>query len=405
MKYPPPYWGLNPQITFCNHGSYGAYPLAVKEVLDKYTAEINQCPDAFYWVEYREKLQKVRQAIASFVTANYENIVVIPNATFAVNSIFRSFPFTSRQEIIVINHNYGACRNVIKYVAQQKNLNIVEVEIPFTGLSPAEIITKIEAKCTPSTVLCFIDHLASASSLLFPVKEIIASLKKRGILTFVDGAHAPGQIELNLEEIGAAFYAGNLHKWASSPRGTAFCYVDQQYHHLIEPAIISWGSSQSVQGKDTTLAEKFSILGTRDLAPFMAIPAALSFINNAYTGGFPSFLERNQTLALEALKICQSYFNLPQILPPWRAMFYSIELPFLVKPSLEKLIQKEQENSLIPAHLVLSNILLRDYQIDAFLQVIHNKYILRISSYCYNCLEDYQKLCLACEDLITKKLT
>jgi isopenicillin-N epimerase len=138
---------------------------------------------------------------------------------------------------------------------------------------------------TERTRLIFLSHITSTPALIFPVSEVCRRARELGILTLVDGAHAPGHIHLALDELGADFYTGNCHKWLCGPKGAAFVHVRPEHHSLLDALVISWGYLDDFRthtGFDaytgsTLLERRHQWQGTRDISAFLAVPAAIDF--------------------------------------------------------------------------------------------------------------------------------
>jgi len=150
-------------------------------------------------------------------------------------------------------------------------------KIRFPLTSKEDFIAQFTAGISDRTKLIFISHLTSSTALRLPVEEICAIANDRGIMVYVDGAHAPGQLPIHLTQLGADIYTGACHKWMMTPKGSSFLYVKKELHHLFEPLVISWGY-KTANPSGSLLLDNHQLQGTRDYAAFLTIPAAIDFM-------------------------------------------------------------------------------------------------------------------------------
>jgi isopenicillin-N epimerase len=293
------HWLLDPSIVYLNHGSFGATPRAVLEKQDEFRLRMEREPVRFLARELEPMLDDVRAELAAFVGAAPDDLALLPNATAGVNAVLRSLDLDKHDELLVTSHEYLASRNALDHVASLSGAKIVAVEIPFPIASAETIVERVLAAVTDRTRLFLVDHISSQTALIFPVERLIAELSARGIDTLVDGAHAPGQLPLDLASLGAAYYAGNLHKWVCAPKGAAFLYVRRNRRYTIHPAAISHGYSATVRDRSRFHLE-FDWTGTFDPSAWLSVPAALRFIASLVPGGWPEVRERNHALAVRA---------------------------------------------------------------------------------------------------------
>lgn len=232
---------LDPGVIFLNHGSFGAAPRPVFEAYQRWQLRLERQPVKFLARELLAELHSSRRVLGQFLGAGEDNLVFIPNATYGVNLVARSLGLKPGEEILTTDHEYGACDNIWKFIAKKTGARIVRRQIPLPVSSSSEIVEQLWKGVTPRTRLIFLSHITSPTALRMPVRAICARARKAGILTLIDGAHAPGQIPLNLSRLGADFYTGNCHKWLLAPKGSAFLHVQPERQQLIEPLIVSWG--------------------------------------------------------------------------------------------------------------------------------------------------------------------
>lgn len=306
------HWTLDPDITFLNHGSFGAAPRIVQEAQNEYRAQLEREPVRFFVRELEPLLDAARSELADFLGADAEGLAFVPNATAGVNAVLRSLDLDKFDELLVTTHEYNASRNVLDYVADLAGAKVVVADVPFPIASPDVVVERVLEKVTDRTRLLLIDHVTSQTALILPVQRIVAELASRGIDTLVDGAHAPGFLPLNVKEIGAAYYTGNLHKWVCAPKGAAFLYVRANRRAGIRPALISHGANSTRRDRSRFHLE-FDWTGTFDPSPWLCVPHALRFLGKLLPGGWISLVQRNRELALEVRDLlCETL----QIAPP-----------------------------------------------------------------------------------------
>jgi isopenicillin-N epimerase len=275
---------LDPELIFLNHGSFGACPKAVMAALQGWQLAMEKNPVEFLGRRSAELLAASRAVLAREVGADPEHLVYIPNATTGVNTIARSLPLGPGDEILTTDHEYGACDNTWDFVCQRTGAKMVHTEIPLPFKSE-EFSQRIWAAVTPRTRVIFLSHITSTTGLIFPLEELCRRARQAGILTLIDGAHAPGHIPLNLNTLGADFYTGNCHKWLCAPKGAAFLHARPEHHPLIQAPVVSWGYSNQLSGHasfdaytgSNLLERRLQWQGTRDLAAFLSVPAAIEF--------------------------------------------------------------------------------------------------------------------------------
>jgi isopenicillin-N epimerase len=278
---------LNPDITFLNHGSFGAMPIPVRAAQQAWRDRLERQPVLFLGREVLDELRTAMATLAAYVGGRPEEMVFVPNATFGVNVVARSLEKTLQpgDEILGNDHEYGACANAWEAVCRRTGAHYVRHALPMPDgdqdgapLSPEAMVELLWAGVTPRTRVIFLSHITSPTAVRLPVEEIAARARAMGILTLVDGAHAPGQLDLNLAEIGADFYTGNCHKWLCAPKGAALLQVRPEHQHLMEPLSVSWGSEPH-RGIRTGNDFQDAMIwhGTDDPTAYLSVPAAIAF--------------------------------------------------------------------------------------------------------------------------------
>ncbi len=306
------HWPIDPKIIFLNHGSFGSCPRPVLEFQRALCDRMERQPVQFLVRDLEPMLDEARAALARFVGANPDNLVFVPNATAGVNTILRSLSFEPGDELLVTDHEYNACKNALQFVATQTGANVVVAPLPFPVESTGELVEAILSRVTSRTRLALIDHVTSQTALVLPIARIVRELAARGVDTLVDGASRPGMAPLRLEELGAAYYTGNCHKWLCAPKTTALLHVRPDRQPVIHPLTISHGLTSPRKDRSRFLIE-FAWPGTWDPTPCLSVPESLRFLGGQLPGGWEELQLRNRRLALEARQIlCQTL----QIKPP-----------------------------------------------------------------------------------------
>jgi len=284
-----PLWHLDPDGTFLNHGSFGACPKEVLAVQTGWREEMEHQPDQFF----RRKVfsdssdNAVRQAggrLAAFVGTTVDRVAFVANATEAVNTVLHAVDLKAGDEVLVLDCAYNAVRLAAEDTCRRARAAVVKVALPIP-LTANDVVERIADAAGPRTRLAIVDHIASPTARVFPVAEITRALKAKGVRVLIDGAHAVGQLALDLPAIGADWYTANAHKWLYAPKGSAFLYATEAVADITVPLSVShWHGF--------AFPRAFDYVGTRDVTPFLTVPAALDFIERFGAAEVRSRLER-----------------------------------------------------------------------------------------------------------------
>jgi len=313
-------YSLDPAITFLNHGSFGSCPKPVLAYQRQWQDRIEARPIEMLGRRSDEMLSDAKAVLGPFLGVKKNDFAFVTNATDAANAILRSLTFKPGDELLTTSHVYGAIRKTLRYVADRCGAHVIEVNVQAPLAGPRDVVSAIEAQLTDRTKFVVVDHVTSPTALVYPVKEIAKLCTSRGIDILIDGAHAPGMLDLDIASIGATYYIGNLHKWVCAPKGAGFIWVAPSHQADIHPTVISHHYTEG-------FAEEFSWQGTRDFSPWLAAAEAIRFIGQF---GWPRVREHNHALATWAQQRLTSMWQVPATSPMDGSMLGSmvtIQLP------------------------------------------------------------------------------
>jgi isopenicillin-N epimerase len=287
------HWGLDPSVTYLNHGSFGACPSEVLAAQAALRLEMERELVDFLSVSLPARLNATRNELAAFLGAEPADLAFVTNATAGVNAVLRSLSFEPRDELLVTSHTYNACRKTIDYVASQSKARIVVANLPFPCRGDDAIIAAVLDHVSSRTRLALIDHVTSPTAMVLPLARLVSELRTRGVDTLVDGAHAPGMVPVALSALGAAYYTGNAHKWMCAPKGAGFLHVRRDRQAPLHPNVISHGYATGFQAE-------FDWTGTFDPTAWLCIAESLRFMGKLLPGGWPELMARNHALVIRA---------------------------------------------------------------------------------------------------------
>jgi isopenicillin-N epimerase len=292
---------LDPSVTFLNHGSFGACPRAVFERYQAWQRELEREPVEFIARRLPDLLAEARAELAAYVGARPDDLTFVQNATTGVNIAARALQLKPDDEVLSTNLEYGAC-----VLTWQSMCRFVQVDLD-------ELFDHV----TERTRAVYVSHITSATALLLPVEEIVTRAHSLGLPTIVDGAHAPGHVEVDVEALGADFYAATCHKWMCAPKGAGFLHVRPEWQERVGGAIVSWGYEEPA-----TFLSRTEKQGTRDSAAYLSVPAAIAFQREH------DERERCAALAREARRELCALFGTDPIAPePMVRQMVTVRLP------------------------------------------------------------------------------
>lgn len=378
---------LDPEVTFLNHGSFGATSRPVFEAYQNWQRRLERQPVRFIAREMLDHLHAARQHLGRYLNAPPDDLVFVPNATFAINIVARSLDLQPGDEILASNHEYGACNNLWDFVCRKTGAHYIQQPVPLPVSDPAEVVEQLWRGVTPRTKVIFLNHLSSPTALKFPVEAVCRRARQTGILTLIDGAHAPGQIPLELQDVQADFYAGNCHKWMMSPKGAGFLYTRPERQALLEPLVVSWGWGDNCPyDAGSRYLNLLEWWGTKDPAAYLSVPAAIQFQQEH---NWEQVRQECRALAVETRRRINALTGLEPICPEpaqdgylWFQQMVSVRLPDQIDTQ------------------TLSTKLYDQYRIEVPIQRWNEHNFVRISFQGYNNPADAEALLDALQDLL-----
>jgi isopenicillin-N epimerase len=317
---------LQPNVFYLNHGSFGACPRDVFEAYQKWQLDLERQPTEFLGRRFTELMREARTVLADYVGAHSDDLVYITNVTVGLNTVARSLRLAPDDEVLSTDHEYGALDRTWRFICQKRGTRYVRQPVDLPVTDAEQIVEAIWAGVNSRTRVLFLSHITSPTAIIFPVAELIRRAREMGILTIVDGAHAPGQIPLDLDSLGADVYLANAHKWMLSPKGAAFIHARREVQELLEPLVVSWGWEAESPGP-SRFVDHHEWQGTRDIAPFLAVPAAIRFMAQH---DWPQVQRRCHELVRSARQAVAELTGLEPITPDgpeWFAQMASLPLP------------------------------------------------------------------------------
>jgi len=377
---------LDPKVIFLNHGSFGACPKPVFAAYQDWQRRLEMQPILFLGREFAELQLSARKKLGDFLGVEADDVVYIPNATHGVNIIAHSLAIQPGEEILTTDHEYGACDNTWEFICRKAGGSYIHQPIRLPIDSVEAFVDQFWRGVTGRTKLIYLSQISSPTAQRLPVEAICQRARRAGILTFIDGAHAPGQIPVNLPAIGADFYTGNAHKWMLSPKGAAFLYVRRENQALIEPLVVSWG--YSADEKSTTGSRFIDLLqwtGTHDPSAALTVPTAIEFMEEHE---WDKVRQDCRALLRQALDRIQDLTGLP-------AAYAAGDQPSTLPPQLA-IAPLPQPTDLVE----LKNRLYDQFHIEVPLIEWNGNKLMRLSVQAYNSQEDIDALLEALKVLL-----
>jgi isopenicillin-N epimerase len=307
-------WMLDPQITYLNHGSFGARTKQVFQSQQEFKKLFERSPIDFLDRSRHDLINETRDVVSSFLHCDPAGLGFVDNATTGVGCVVQSMECTPSDEILTTNHVYNGVRQLLSHHAQRTGCSYRELEIPLPVMDSNEILSTIVASFSSKTTLLVVDHVASITSIVFPIEEIIKECHKRDIKVLVDGAHAPGMLDVRIDSLNADWYVGNLHKWVCAPVGAGFVWTHEKHRGCTHPLTVS-------HFLNTNYTDEFDWQGTKDISPWLAAATAIQIGDSI---GWDRIREHNHTLVTWMHQELLEGLSLDSIVPIDGSLFGSM---------------------------------------------------------------------------------
>ncbi len=370
---------LNPDITYLNHGSFGACPKMIFDDYQYWQQELEKEPVQFIINKAPVVLKESKECLAKFINCDSSDFFFTANPTFAVNTIMRSLKLSPGDEILATNHEYGALDKMWRFYSKTQHIKYIRQQISVPILSKDKILQEFWSGLTAKTKVIFINHMSSATALLFPVQEICDKARELGIITIIDGAHIPAHFPLDIKKLNPDYYTGALHKWMLTPKGSSFLYVKNNHQKALDPLVISWGYENT--NAENQFLDYHEQQGTRDISAFLTVPKAVQFLQE---NNWPQHTDNCKKLVRDNYKkFCDLVGSQP------------------ICPVTEEFLGQMAS---IPVNtsdpLKLKAILYEKYKIEIPVMVLNDAVYVRYSINAYNSQDDLDVLFDALTDII-----
>ena len=375
-------WDIPEGVTYLNHGSFGPAPRPVREAQARWTAELQRQPMEFFVRRLEGLLDEACAALGQFVGADARDLVLVDNATAGMNIVARSVELQPGDQVLLTDHEYGAVRRLWQKTCQAAGAELIVRRLPWPLLeddSAEQLVEHLVAACTDRTRLLVASHVTSATATTLPIAAICQAASQRGVPVCVDGPHAVAMLPLAIEQLGCDYYTASCHKWLSAPFGSGFLWVRRRHQPRIRPAITSWGGSGG--GRDSSWKDEFTWGGTRDPACWLAIPEAISFLEDH---GIESFRDQTHDLVNTGRRQLLELTGLQSPLPESRQWYG----PMAIVPLPPNPAATTGHGHVDP----LQRTLQQQFGIETPVTTLHKHRYIRISCHLYNTAKDIDHL-------------
>ncbi len=363
-------WTLDDDAVFLNHGSFGATPRVVLDRQAEWRAQMERQPVLFMNEIVPQALRESAGILGGFVGAEGTDLVFTANATAAVNAVLSSLPLRPGDQVVTTAQAYPAVRNALRHYCRSAGTDLTVIPLPLPVANEAAVTAAVEAALTSKTRLAVFDHVTSHSAIILPVAALAALCRDRGVLVLIDGAHAPGMLDLDIAGLGVDWYAGNCHKWLCAPKGAGFLWARGDRQDILHPTVIS---NQYGHG----FTAEFDWTGTADPTPALSVPAAIDFHE---TLGGAGLRAHNASLADKAARSLVDRLGTEAAAPAaMRGAMAAVRLPPSAGQGWE-------------TAAALHDRLWHEHRIEVPVLAIDDALWVRISAQAYNAFPDYVRL-------------
>jgi isopenicillin-N epimerase len=371
---------LDPNITFLNHGSFGACPKPIFEEFQRLQLELENEPVYFIQKKSASYLKVAKEKLANYIGCNANDFFFTPNPTFAINTIMRSFHLNKGDEILTTNHEYGAMDRTWNFYCKKSGAKYIRQNISLPVVSKEQILEEFWSGYTSKTKIVFLNQISSCTALIFPIKEICDKARELGLITIIDGAHVPGQMDLDLTELNPDFYTGTLHKWMLAPKGSSFLYVKKSFQEMLDPLVVGWGY-ESLSPGESQFLDYQEFQGTREISAFLCTPKVIEFLEE---NDWKAKAKECRNLVFDNYQRFCDLLNTQPICPITSAFLGQMaSIPIKTSNPVE-----------------LKDLLFDKYKIEIPVMPLNGNYFLRYSINGYNSQEDLDVLYKALQDII-----
>ncbi|MCI0360689.1 MAG: aminotransferase class V-fold PLP-dependent enzyme [Planctomycetaceae bacterium] len=394
------HWQIRPDTTYLNHGSFGPPPAAVRQARRRWIEAFERQPmDAFIrqlepaWIAARDRL-------ASFVGASGSNLIFVENATVGMNIVADSFPLSAGDEVILTDHEYGAVQRIWGRACGKAGATVRTAVLPLPLRSAEETVAAIFAEATQRTRLVVVSHITSPTAVILPVQRICDEARRRGIAIAIDAPHALAQAHLAIDSLGCDFAAASCHKWLSAPFGSGFLYVATRHQPLVRPPVLSWGRIPPTRIE--SWSDEFVWAGTRDNSAYLAVPAAIEFLEGV---GLDAFRARTHWLARYARRKLVEMTGLEPIVPDdaaWYGSMAHVPLPPPAQDGTRSVPATSRADDGCPVSNPLQHTIWRELAIEVPIIEFRGTRYIRVSCHLYNNTEQIDRLVSGLRELLAK---
>ncbi|TMK81297.1 MAG: aminotransferase class V-fold PLP-dependent enzyme [Actinobacteria bacterium] len=365
-------WPLDPERVHLNHGSFGAVPTAVLDHQEDLRRRVERNPVSELWLTFTGGREEARHAAAAFLGADPDGFAFVPNATTGVNAVLSSLALGAHDEVLITDHAYGAVRYAVERACAKAGATVVVQPVPLPP-SAEELSDAVLAGVTAHTRLAVVDQIASPTGLRFPVERLVVELRSRGVLSLVDGAHAPGMIDVDLTAVDPDFWTGNFHKWCCAPLGSAGLWVRGEHRPWVAPPVTSWFVGEPYPAS-------FRWIGTDDYSAYEAVPAALAFMADL---GWDRVRTHNRALAAYGRDVVARALGTEPPIPPGVDGLVEAMTLVALPPGVA-----ETEDAAVALRLRIAD----ELGIEALPLAWNGSGYLRLSAQAYNAPANYERL-------------